>query len=62
MFLSKFANPVLDLPRVAKRLIVLAVDASLCVLTVWLAYYLRLDYWISLTNPDFGWNPLRRWE
>lgn len=58
MFLSKFASPVLNLPRVAKRLIVLAVDASLCVLTVWLAYYLRLDYWISLTNPDFGWNPM----
>lgn len=58
MFLSKFANPVLNLPRVAKRLIVLAVDASLCVLTVWLAYFLRLDYWISLANPDFGWNPL----
>lgn len=58
MFLSKFASPFLNLPRVAKRLIVLAVDASLCVLTVWLAYYLRLDYWISLTNPDFGWNPM----
>ncbi|MAG79447.1 MULTISPECIES: nucleoside-diphosphate sugar epimerase/dehydratase [unclassified Limnobacter] len=58
MFLSKFASPVLNLPRIAKRLIVLAVDASLCVLTVWLAYYLRLDYWISLTNPDFGWNPM----
>lgn len=58
MFLSKFANPVLNLPRVAKRVIVLAVDASLCVLTVWLAYFLRLDYWISLANPEFGWNPL----
>lgn len=58
MFLSKFAAPVLNLPRVAKRLIVLAVDASLCVLTVWLAYFLRLDYWISLANPDFGWNPM----
>ncbi|WP_341237293.1 nucleoside-diphosphate sugar epimerase/dehydratase [uncultured Limnobacter sp.] len=58
MFFSRFASPVLNLPRVAKRLIVLSVDASLCVLAVWLAYYLRLDYWISLTNPDFGWNPL----
>lgn len=58
MFLSKFASPVLNLPRVAKRLIVVSVDASLCVLTVWLAYYLRLDYWISLTNPSFGWNPM----
>lgn len=58
MFLSRFASPVLNLPRVAKRLIVLSLDASLCVLAVWLAYYLRLDYWISLTNPDFGWNPM----
>ena len=58
MFLSKFASPVLNLPRIAKRLIVVSVDASLCVLTVWLAYYLRLDYWISLTNPSFGWNPM----
>jgi FlaA1/EpsC-like NDP-sugar epimerase len=58
MFLSKFASPVLRLPRVAKRLIVVSVDASLCVLTVWLAYYLRLDYWISLTNPGSGWNPM----
>lgn len=58
MFLSKFASPVLNLPRVAKRIVVLAVDASLCVLTVWLAYYLRLDEWISLVNPDSGWNPL----
>lgn len=58
MFLSKFASPVLNLPRVAKRLIVVSVDASLCVLTVWFAYYLRLDSWISLTNAGSGWNPL----
>lgn len=40
--LLKLAVPVLALPRPAKRVIALAVDLCLCVLTVWLAYYLRL--------------------
>ena len=38
----QLALPVLAMPRVAKRVVVLVVDAALCVLTVWLAYYLRL--------------------
>jgi FlaA1/EpsC-like NDP-sugar epimerase len=42
--------PVLRLPRLAKRFIVLAVDASLCILAVWLAYYLRLGQWITLSG------------
>jgi FlaA1/EpsC-like NDP-sugar epimerase len=42
--------PVLRLPRLAKRFIVLAADASFCVLAVWLAYYLRLGQWISLSG------------
>jgi FlaA1/EpsC-like NDP-sugar epimerase len=41
------------MPRIAKRVIVLAVDASLCVLTVWLAYYLRLGEFVPLTGPAF---------
>ena len=40
--LSRFALPVLALPRVVKRAVALAVDASLAVLAVWLAFYLRL--------------------
>lgn len=48
---TKFlAEPVLGLPRVAKRLIVLVVDASLCVLTVWLSFYLRLGEFIPLSE------------
>lgn len=47
---SRTAQPVLALPRYAKRIIVLALDAALCVLTVWLAYYLRLGEFISLTG------------
>ena len=49
--LSKFASPVLALPRGAKRAVVLAVDASLCVLTVWLALYLRLGEFVPLSGP-----------
>ncbi len=45
------AVPILALPRVAKRLIVLAVDAALCLLSVWFAYYLRLGEFVSLSRP-----------
>ncbi|QWD45836.1 polysaccharide biosynthesis protein [Polynucleobacter paneuropaeus] len=47
--------PALRLPRLAKRFIVLAADTSFCVLAVWLAYYLRLGQWISLSgDPLFA--------
>ncbi|PLX61331.1 polysaccharide biosynthesis protein [Sedimenticola selenatireducens] len=48
---KRTALPVLALHRYAKRIIVLAVDAALCVLTVWLAYYLRLGGFVPLTGP-----------
>ncbi|HCY16738.1 MAG: capsular biosynthesis protein [Curvibacter sp. GWA2_64_110] len=51
LLLSSAALPILALPRFAKRLVVLAVDASLCVLTVWLAFYLRLGEFVALSGP-----------
>jgi len=45
------AVPILALPRMAKRAVALIVDLSLCVLTVWFAFYLRLDTFISFTAP-----------
>lgn len=48
--LSELVMPVLRLPRIAKRLIVLTVDASLCTLAVWFAYYLRLGELVSLSG------------
>ncbi len=50
--LSKLAVPVLALPRPAKRFVALLVDLSLCVLTVWLAYYLRLGEFISFAGSS----------
>lgn len=48
--LDMLAEPVLMLPRVVKRLVALCVDASLCLLTVWLAFYLRLGEFVSLAD------------
>jgi len=45
---DKLVLPFLALPRVTKRALALLVDASLCVLTVWFAYCLRLDGWVVL--------------
>ncbi len=50
MLLQNFAMPMLALPRWGKRFVVLAVDTALCVLTVWLAYYLRLGEFVALSG------------
>ena len=50
MPLTKLALSLLALPRPAKRAVALAVDASLIVLTVWVAFYLRLDEWVRLSG------------
>jgi len=49
--------PILGLPRVAKRLIVLLVDAGICVLSVYFAFYLRVGEWVPLFSGS-SWNPL----
>lgn len=49
-FINRSIEPVLALPRSVKRGIVLLVDAALCVITVWLAFYLRLDEFVSLSG------------
>ena len=51
------AMPTLALPRALKRLIVLLVDASLCVIAVSLAFYLRLGEWVSL-SANAAYQPL----
>lgn len=58
--LRKFAVPVLALPRPAKRFVALVVDICLCLLTVWLAYVLRLGEFISLTG-DNEWSEGALW-
>jgi FlaA1/EpsC-like NDP-sugar epimerase len=55
MFIS-LALPVLAMPRLAKRAVVMGVDAVLCVLSVWLAFYLRLGELLPLWGGPI-WRP-----
>ena len=48
--MSKLVVPLLGLPRAAKRFVALSVDLGLCVLTVWLSYYLRLGEFVALSG------------
>ncbi|MCG9095337.1 polysaccharide biosynthesis protein [Laribacter hongkongensis] len=48
--LFKLTVPILALPRTAKRFVALSVDLGLCVLTVWLAFYLRLGEFVTLSG------------
>lgn len=43
MLFYKSATPLLALPRSVKRLLVVALDLILAVISVWFAYYLRVD-------------------
>ena len=52
-FFRSLAQPVLRLPRIWKRAIVLLVDAALCVATTYFAFYLRLGYWVGAQNVNF---------
>ena len=52
-FIDRTVAPVLALPRLTKRVIALTLDLSLSVLTVWIAFYLRLGEWVTLS--DAGW-------
>jgi FlaA1/EpsC-like NDP-sugar epimerase len=58
--LDGFAAPLLGLPRPVKRGLVLMVDASLCVLAAWLAFYLRLGEFVRLTGGS-AWSQGAAW-
>jgi FlaA1/EpsC-like NDP-sugar epimerase len=49
--LSRWTSSVLALPRPFKRGVVMALDVVLCVLAAWLAFYLRLEYFVPLSGP-----------
>ena len=43
----------LDLPRSVKRLVAVLLDVCLCIVTVWLAFYLRLNEFVFLSGDLF---------
>lgn len=50
MKIDAVIGPILSLPRSAKRIIALSVDAALCVLSLWLAFFLRIGEFVPLTG------------
>lgn len=50
---DRLVLPFLALPRTTKRAFALLVDGSLCVITVWFAYCLRLDGWVILEGVEW---------
>ena len=50
--LKKFACCVLAMPRVAKQLLVMTVDTSMCLLSVWLSLYLRLGEFLNFNYNE----------
>jgi len=52
--LTTLSQPLLSLPRPAKRIIVLCLDTSFCILAVWLAYYLRLGEFRTLAGSPMA--------
>jgi len=51
-YLHQLAQPVLSIPRSLKRIIVVSLDVSICLFTVWLAYYLRIGEFVVLRGPS----------
>jgi FlaA1/EpsC-like NDP-sugar epimerase len=50
-YLSNRLHPVLAWPRYVKRAAFMIVDAILCLLSVWLSFYLRIGEIYTLINP-----------
>ena len=43
-----FSEFILKLPRIAKIIIAIITDINLCIISFWLAFYLRIDEFVSL--------------
>ena len=48
--LNQLTSSVIDMPRASKQLLVMSVDTSLCLLSVWVSYYLRLGDFLTFSK------------
>ena len=48
--LNKVTKNIINLPRFGKTLISIIIDISLCILSTWLAFYLRLEQFIKIND------------
>lgn len=49
-FLKNASLKIINLPRFAKKTIAIVIDIGLCILCVWLAFYLRLEQFIKFND------------
>ena len=49
-FIKELSDNFFSLHRYSKRAIAIITDASLCILCTWLAFYLRLEKFITINN------------
>jgi FlaA1/EpsC-like NDP-sugar epimerase len=49
----KLTKKIISFPRMIKKILAMLVDASLCVLSVWLAFYLRTGLFIYFSEGPF---------
>jgi len=52
-FIKEFSSNILNLHRYSKRAIAIITDVSLCILSTWLAYIIRLEELILFKNFNF---------
>ena len=57
---SSLRSMILGLPRTVKRAIVMVVDAGLAVFGVWIAFYLRLGYFLPVFEERDGLSLIRQ--
>lgn len=50
MGINQVTDRLLTLPRGSKRAVVISLDVAVCLLAVWIAFYLRLGEWTSLSG------------
>lgn len=53
MNLANFEKLILSAPRAIKQLMVLVLDIIACLFTVWVAFYLRLGEFLSISNETY---------
>ena len=46
----EISRDIFDLPRYAKKIMVIFIDVGLCIICTWLAFYLRLEQFIKIND------------
>ena len=50
--MEKVFEDIINLPRYIKRIIAIILDVGICVLCTWIAFYLRLEEFIKISDAS----------